>query len=338
MATKKRAGQKNILKSLATLQQNPRVRTMFAQAIKLYRSGKVRKLSDIVKDKKIIKIVSQFSKKESALYTKILEPIGFPKIQLKDISGKKIVTFVSARRQKLGDAKAVIDKAININEEQKKVLKVMNEHIKFLGEESFFQKAHKEAKAQRILTRNETSINFYMEYAANYGIDFNHLNMLREGGNKRAAMQPAYLGRMFFYRYRPVSPRISYDFYPLVLVLNQTPEYFEGINFHNMFIEDRALVLANVYSYLNNLKFDRTTKILFNAFSKVIHTNKQFKLAKSSFRRYKYKDISSKLIEVHPFDWEIATMVSTERFYNMLRGRTPSKKIWVDTRIQSRKD
>tara|TARA_B110000495_G_C22981224_1_gene576812 strand:+ start:84 stop:1097 length:1014 start_codon:yes stop_codon:yes gene_type:complete len=337
MATKKRAGQKNILKSLATLQQHPRVRTMFAQAIKLYRSGKVRKLGDIVKDEKIIKIVSQFSKKESALYTKILEPIGFPKIQLKDISGKKIVTFVSARRQKIGDTKAAIDKAINIDEEQKKVLKVMNEHIKFLGEESFFQKAHKEAKEQRILTRNETSMNFYMEYAANYGIDFNHLNMLREGGNKRAAMQPAYLGRMFFYRYRPVLPRVSYDFYPLVFVLKQTPEYFEGINFHNMFVEDRALVLANMYSYLNNLKFDKTTKILFNSFSKVVQTNKQFKLAKSSFRRYKYKDISSKLIEVHPFDWEIATMVSTERFYNMLRGRTPSKKIWVDTRIQSRK-
>ena len=337
MATKLRSGQKNILKSLAVLQQHPKVRTMFAQAIKLYRSGKVRKLADIVKDEKIIKIVSQFSRKESALYTKILEPIGFPKIQLKDVSGKKIIGFISARRQKIADTKNVVDTFINIDIEQKKVLKVMNEHIKFLGEESFFQKAHKEAKAQRILTRNETSMNFYMEYAANYGIDFNHLNMLREGGNKRAAMQPSYLGRMFFYRYRPVSPKISYDFYPLVFVLKQTQEYFEGINFHNMFMEDRALILANMYSYLNNMKFDKTTKILFNTFSKVVQTNKQFKLAKSSFRRYMYKDVSSKLIEVHPFDWEIATMVSTERFYNMLRGKTPSKKIWIDTRIQSRK-
>lgn len=337
MAIKPRADQKKILKSLAVLQREPKVREMFAKSIKLYRSGKIRKLQDIVKDKNIAKTVSQFSKKESRLYTKLLEPIGFPKIQLQDIKGKRIIGFVSARRGKFSDIKRGVDKIINVNEEQKKILKVMNEHIKFLGEESFFQKAHKEAKTQNILSRDEASMEFYMEYAANYGIDFNHLNMLREGGKKRAAMQPVFLGRMFFYRYRPVSPRVNYDFYPLVFILNQTQDYFEGINFHNMFMKDRILMLANMYSYLNNMKFDKTTRILFRNFSRVIKTNKRFKLAKASFRRYRYKDVLSKFIEVNPFDWEIAMSVSTERFYNENRGKAPSKLTWMTTRILSKK-
>jgi hypothetical protein len=328
---------KVILKKLATLQKNPRIRALYHESIKVYRTGRLKTLKDIATNKKAQALLRKFTTKDTVLYRKLLEPIGFPKIQLKDLNGKKAVNFISARRKKLGDIKLATDKFISIDEQEKKVLNVMNEHIEYLGEESFFQKAHKEAKAQNILTRNEKSIDFYMEYAANYGVEFNHLNMLREGGKNRAAMQPSFLGRMFFYRYRPINPRITYDFYPLVFVLNQTPNYFEGINFHNMFIKDRALVLGNMYAYLNNIRFDKSTKILFNAFSKVIKSNKQFKLARASYRRYKYQDVSSKLIEVHPFDWEIAMMVSTERFYTEFRGKAVSRDVWRNTRILSTK-
>jgi hypothetical protein len=336
MATKIRAKEKTILKSLALLQKQPRIRELYAKSIKLYRSGKIRKISDIATSKDISKTLKRFGKQDSLLYRKLLEPIGFPKIELKEISTGRAMSFVSRRRGRISEIDQGIHKMFGVEEQEKRILKVMDQHIEYLGEESFFQKAHKQARTQNILSRNETSQEFYMEYAANYGVDFNYLNMLREGGRKRSAMQPTFLGRMFFYRYLPVDPKISYDFYPLVFVLKQTDEYFEGINFHNMFINDRALSLYLMYDYLNNMKFDKSTKLLFRTFSRVLKTNKKFKLAKAAFRRYHYKDVSSKLIEVHPFDWEIAMMVSTERFYNTHHGKTPSKKIWMNTRKLSR--
>jgi hypothetical protein len=336
MEKKPRASEKRILKALASVQSNKAIRGLYTKTMSLFSSGKIKNIKDIVNNKEISESIKKFSKKDSLVYRKLLEPVGFPKIAVSDVTGKKVMTFAAARRRKIDDLKSGYDHFFNIEEDEKKILDVMKEHIDFLGKESFFQKAHTDAKANRILTRDETSMNFYMEYAANYGVDFNHLTMLSQGGTQRGSMQRSYLGRMFFYRYRPQTPRVSYDFYPLVFVLNQTPDYFEGINFHNMFYKDRALILGNMYSHLNNLNYDKTTRLLFDSFSRTVKTSKEFVLAKASFRRYKYKDVMSKFIEVHPFDWEIATMVHTEKFFNVFHSKEPSKQNWLNTRIKSK--
>ena len=93
--------------------------------------------------------------------------------------------------------------------------------------------------------------------------------------------------------------------------------------------------------WLNNIFF---SSILFspsfseNSFIKVIRNNRKFKYAKQCYRQYKFANIESKIIEVHPLDWEIAMQLETERFYSDTRRRLRNRTIWKQTDIKVRGD
>jgi hypothetical protein len=156
--------------------------------------------------------------------------------------------------------------------------------------------------------------------------------MLKEGGRK---VSRPMRGKMMFFRYRPDEIESTYDLYPLIFVLNRKKDYFDGINFHYIVPKMRAVLLGDMFSYLSNLNFDISTHLNFKQFLNVVDTNKKFKYAKQALRRYNYKNIKSKIIDVHPLDWELAIMVETEKFFTEQGSRTTSRKIWKDTRIKA---
>ena len=90
---------------------------------------------------------------------------------------------------------------------------------------------------------------------------------------------------------------------------------------------------------LDDFYYNKNQRILFNSFIKIIRNNRKFKYAKFSYRRYSFDAITSKIIEVHPLDWEIAMSVPSERFYSMDKRRLPSKVIWkkTDQRVKRNK-
>ena len=59
-------------------------------------------------------------------------------------------------------------------------METLDEHIDYLQDESFFQKAHKDAKTLNIIDRSESARQFYHDYAINYGTGFTYTNMLKE--------------------------------------------------------------------------------------------------------------------------------------------------------------
>ena len=180
------------------------------------------------------------------------------------------------------------------------------------------------------------SVDFYEDYAAEYAISFNYRSMLRQGGKKKANF---FLGRMYFYKYLPDPKTLdaTFDMYPLMFILNKSDEEFEGINFHYMTPKARAMTMGNLFDYLNNNEYKTNTRLLFNSLKKVIRNNRKFRYAKYAYRRYNYSNISSKIIEVHPLDWEIAMFCPTERFYSKQRRRLPDRVVWKQTAIRVRK-
>ena len=75
---------------------------------------------------------------------------------------------------------------------------------------------------------------------------------------------------------------------------------------------------------------------VFNSFVKVIRNNRKFRYAKQCYRQYRYSSIESRIIEVHPLDWEIAMSVDTERFYSSTKRRIRSRNVWKKTDINVR--
>lgn len=343
--------EKKIFSAMAKLQKYPNVREIFKESAALYRSGKIKNISQISKNRKIGKLVKGLNHTERKMYNKHLSDIGFPTLTefVMDIkkAGLALRQLKSSKVaiRKLGDKKDEIKEGVSrfgekITDKRFKkspILETLNKHIQFLGNQSFFQKAHKEAKQQSIVERSEKSIEFYQDYAIEYGMNFNFRDMLREGGLKRSNFL---LGRMYFYRYLPEAEQLksTFDMYPLIFIMNKSIDHFEGINFHYMTPKHRAMLLENMFSYLNRQDYTRNTRILFNSFVKVIRNNRKFKYAKFAYRKYKFDSIISKVIEVHPLDWEIAMSVPTEKFYSENKRRLPNEIVWKQTDIRVKRN
>ena len=309
-----------ILSILAVVQKHPNVRKLFGLTIRLFKDGKIKKLSDIAVNKEAAALLDGFTPAELAIYKKHLIPLGFP---------------VMARRELIKGSVELSADTIHTTFDrfpEQDVVDTLQEHIDFLQEESFFQKAHKDAKTLNIIDRSESARQFYHDYAINYGTGFTYTNMLKEGGIRKGTIRR---GKMMFFRYRPDEITSMYDLYPLIFVLDRQKDYFDGINFHYLMPKLRAVALGEMFTYLSNLNFDISTRLNFRQFVNIVDKNKKFKFAKQALRRYNYKNIISKKIEVHPLDWELAIMLNTEKFYNEQRAKTPSVRVWKETRLKA---
>ena len=309
-----------VLAALALVQRHPNVRKLFGLTIRLLKNGKIKKLSDIAANKEAAAILNGFTPAELTLYKKHLVPLGFP---------------IMARREIIAGTVEISADTVHATSDrfpEKDVVDTLQEHIDFLQKESFFQKAHKDAKALNIIDRSESARQFYHDYAINYGTGFTYTNMLKEGGIRKGTVRR---GKMMFFRYRPDEITSIYDLYPLIFVLDRQKDYFDGINFHYLMPKLRAVALGEMFTYLSNLNFDISTRLNFRQFVNIVDKNKRFKFAKQALRRYNYKNIISKKIEVHPLDWELAIMLNTEKFYSEQGAKTPSVRIWKETRLKA---
>ena len=302
------------LGAMAAVAKTKNTRDFFATTVMAVRAGRIKNLVDIGGDSAIQRVVIKFTRTEKNLYTKHLVPLGFPSLEV---------------IQKM-TIKAGVAGAAQVTEHY--LMDTLEEHIDYLKEESFFQKAHKVAKDLNIIDRSESARQFYHDYAINYGTGFTYTNMLKEGGRRTGNVRR---GKMMFFRYRPDEITSTYDLYPLIFVLDRKKDYFDGINFHYLVPKLRAVALGEMFTYLSNLNFDISTQLNFRQFVNIVDKNKKFKFAKQALRRYNYKNIISKMIEVHPLDWELAIMLNTEKFYDEEGAKTPSVQIWKETRLKA---
>ena len=325
-----------LLAGLATAQRFPGVRLFFVRVTKVLMRGKIRRISDIGKSKEVEDAVKKFSKAEATMYTKTLVKVGFPGLVM---SRGKVMGFLSKTAQGVKQVVSKIGKTpVQRQITSQKIASALEQHIDFLKEESFFQKAHKAAKQENLITRDERTREFYHDYAAEQGVNYRSLQMLRTGGRRAGNIK---LGRMYFFNYaaegtasgRGVDIKRGnvYDAYPLIFLLALTPDSLEGINFHYMTPKQRIILLGRMFEYLNSEDFDDRTKLFSVKFRRTMKNNKLFKYARACYREYKPGRIDSKIIQVHPMDWELAITVPTERFVTPAGGRVASKKIWTQT-------
>ena len=325
-----------ILSGLALAQRFPGIRLFFLRATKVLMRGKIKRISDVAKSVEIEETVKKFSKAEASMYTKTLVKVGFPRLVMER---GKVMGFLTETAQGVKQTISKLGKTpVQRKITNQKIADALEQHIDFLTEESFFQKAHKAAKQENLITRDERTRAFYHDYAAEQGVNYRSMQMLRTGGRRAGNIK---LGRMYFFNYaaeatasgRGVDIRKGnvYDAYPLIFLLSLEPDSLEGINFHYMTPKQRIVLLGRMFEYLNSENFDDRTKLFSAKFRRTIKNNKLFKYARACYREYKPGRIDSKIIQVHPMDWELAITVPTELFVTPKGGRVASKKIWTQT-------
>ena len=319
---------KVILGALAAASKFKGLRAFFSIVTSGLTSGRIKSFDDINNIKGIGNRVKKLTLTERNMYNKMLVPIGFPELALKD---GKVTGLISGRR--IGTGLKLGEELLPRKLIQIKVEKNLKQHIDYLKDESFFQKAHKRAKQMGIIERNTITREWYHNYALEQGVNYRSLQMLKEGGRRTADMK---LGRMYFFRYTPDKPEEIYDEYPLLFLLYEDADNFSGINFHYLSPKLRAILLGNMLTFLSNKDYTNRTRLYARKFRDIIKKNKRFRHAKVIYRQYRPDQIQSKVIQVHPLDWELAIMVPTERFKTARGGRTPAKKIWYQSAKRAR--
>ena len=305
---------KRILAAFAVAQKIPGLRGVFKLVAKMVLRGRIKTINDLAENPEFQRIARSLSRTEVNIYTKVLTPIGFPRLVLEQGKVVQVVGKTQARQlisMPSGD----------------RVTKSLEQHIDYLQEESFFQKAHKQAKNLRITNRTEQARQFYHNYALSFGVNYRSMDMLRTGGRRISNML---LGRMYFFRYNPTEPRDVYDIYPLIFMLYEDVDNFSGINFHYLTPKQRAVLLGQMFTYLNNEDFGTTTKLMVKSFRILIQHDRRFRFAKSAYRQYRPDQVRSKIIQVHPLDWELAITVPTEKFKSFGGSRITSKSVWIE--------
>ena len=138
-------------------------------------------------------------------------------------------------------------------------------------------------------------------------------------------------GRMFMFVYDPKLKKTLpfYDRFPMIFVLELRNDGFLGLNLHYLPIKLRAMLFNQLTVLLNTKNLNENTRLRLSY--QIIKNATKFHNALPLIREYKAKYIRSRMLEVHPRDWEIALFLPAEQFRK--KGK---QTIWGITRKEIR--
>lgn len=135
------------------------------------------------------------------------------------------------------------------------------------------------------------------------------------------------LGRMMLFRYQPktADELPYYDKFPLIIPFRKLVDGFIGINFHYLPLDLRAKLMDGLYDYINNTRFDESTKIRITY--ELMSNVAALKYFRPCVKRYLNTSMRSRFLVVPPQQWDIALFLPLERF-----SKTTKQNVYRDSR------
>jgi hypothetical protein len=142
----------------------------------------------------------------------------------------------------------------------------------------------------------------------------NIFNYDPEGVYSKTAMPQ--IGRMYMFAYDPkhASTLPYYDRFPLVFPFKKLNDGFLGINLHYLPLILRAKLMDALYDLVNNTSYDETTRLRLTY--DILDRTSKFRYFKPCVKHYLNNMIDSRIIFIHPDEWEIALFLPLHRFRN----------------------
>ena len=140
------------------------------------------------------------------------------------------------------------------------------------------------------------------------------------------------LGGMYYFYYNPKlkDDLPYYDRFPLVIPLERYNDGFLGLNLHYLPLQYRIKFLDKLFDYAiydsnDELKRLRVTYDILSA-------SRRFREFRPCIKKYLYNHVQSKILAVHPNEWDIAAFLPIQQF----RGAT-TREVWQDSIEEMRK-
>ena len=129
------------------------------------------------------------------------------------------------------------------------------------------------------------------------------------------------IGKTYFFFYDPKTKDSLpyYDRFPLVIPIDRYRDGFLGLNLHYINPRDRVVLLDKLSTTLNNKSYDETTKFRIN-YAYLSAASRAFE-ATPCMKRYLFRHIDSRFLEIPANEWDIAALLPVERFQGATKQR-----------------
>ena len=138
-------------------------------------------------------------------------------------------------------------------------------------------------------------------------------------------------GGLYYFYYDPKtkSDLPYYDRFPLVLILEKYPDGFLGLNLHYLPLKYRIVFLAKLMQFASYTE-DHEIKRLRVTYD-ILAASKRMKEFKPCVKQYLHGHVRSKILAVHPDEWDIATFLPVQQF-----KKANAAKVWKESMEQIR--
>jgi len=145
--------------------------------------------------------------------------------------------------------------------------------------------------------------------------------------DKERLRNTTFIGRMYFYYYDPKLKDMLpyYDRFPLVIPIEQHSDGFLGLNLHYIDPKQRIILLDKLSEFATNSAYDETTRLRLS-YSMLKQASRVYE-KKPCLKKYLYKHIDSRFLEISADEWDIAAMLPVESFVG-----ASSSKVWAESR------
>ena len=143
------------------------------------------------------------------------------------------------------------------------------------------------------------------------------------------------IGDMYLYHYDPKYKETLpyYDRFPLVFPFKRVPKGWLGINMHYLPLPYRAQLMDSLYDLTSNNRYDEQTRLRMNY--DLLNGAARFRWFKPTVHRYLINHVESRLVYIHPSEWDIALFLPLERFYTNTK-RIKKQQVYRDSRAMVR--
>ena len=140
------------------------------------------------------------------------------------------------------------------------------------------------------------------------------------------------LGGMYYFYYNPKlkDDLPYYDRFPLVIPLERYPDGFLGLNLHYLPLQYRIRFLDKLFDYAIYDSNDELKRL--RVTYEILSASKRFREFRPCIKKYLYNHVQSKILAVHPNEWDIAAFLPIQQF----RGAA-TKEVWQDSIEEMRK-
>ena len=172
-----------------------------------------------------------------------------------------------------------------------------------------------------------TNINKMIGEKESYKSEKGWIDLHKSRYGSRSRKSP-HSGKMYMFHYEPTTKKkLKYwDTLPLIFALEKTAGGFYGLNLHYIPRKKRSLVLQHMVSRLKNATggdvdegFEgeklRDIRSAYKTYDRVKNDSSLYKYIYPCIKRYKNKGIKSNLIEIPVIDWEIASYLPSDIFF-----------------------